>query len=491
MKKQHIIIVWCLALIIGFGGAYGGVKLASDNGKNATEMEKDNDAASAIADKDTNGKEPEDMDKIVQAFHLIQDNYLEGADDDQLIDGAIKGMVGSLDDPFSEYMDADSQGELDQSIESSFEGIGAEVSMVDDQVTIISPIKDSPAEKEGLRPDDQIKRIDGDSTSDLDLNEAVDKIRGKKGSEVDIEVERAGSSDVLDFTLTRDEIPVETVNADTKDVDGKKTGVLEITSFAENTAKEFKTELEDLEDDGIEGLIIDVRGNPGGLLDSVQDLLSELVPKDTPYMQIEDPDGNKEPFYSNLKEKKDYPIDVLTDEGSASASEILAVALKEMGYDTVGQTSFGKGTVQNAVPMDDSDDTIKLTSFKWLSPDGEWIHEEGVEPTIEAEQPDYYYANPVQMDDETFSTDDADEKIENLQIMLDGLGYDPGRTDGYFSEKTEGAVKAFQEEQDDLEVDGVVDDETAGMLETNVTENVRDKKDDNQMEKALDSIYEQ
>lgn len=495
MKKQHIIIVICFVLIVGFAGVYTGVKIApsdnADNEKDSSKMAKDDDSASAAAnnDSDEDEKEPEDMDKVEQAFHLIQENYLEGAEDEQLIEGAIKGMVSSLDDPYSEYMDADSMGELDQSIESSFEGIGAEVSMVGGNVTIISPIKDSPAEKEGLRPNDQIKSIDGDSTSDLELNEAVDKIRGEKGSEVEIEIERPGSSDPIPVTLTRDEIPVETVYSEMKEEGGKKTGVLEITSFAEETADEFETELEKLEDDGMDGLVIDVRGNPGGLLDAVDDMLGLLVPKDTPFLQIEDPDGDKEPFYSDLEEKKDYPIDVLIDEGSASASEILAVALKEIGYDTVGKETFGKGTVQNAVPIDEEGDTIKLTSFKWLSPEGEWIHEEGVEPTIEAEQPEYYYTNPVQLDDEEFSVDDASEKIENVQTMLDGLGFDLDRTDGYFSEKTENAVKEFQKDQEDLDATGVIDEETAGMIESTVAEKVRDKKDDKQMEKALESLY--
>src|SRR5699024_6338500 len=145
--------------------------------------------------------------------------------------------------------------------------------------------------------------------------------------------------------------------------------------------------------------------------------LNLFVPKDMPYLQIEDPDGKKEPFYSNLDEKKDYPISILIDEGSASASEILAIALKEMGYDTVGEKSFGKGTVQNAIVIDDEGDTIKLTYYKWLSPNGEWVHDKGIEPTIEVKQPDYYYTNPVQIE-EDFSVDSVGDDIKNIQIML-------------------------------------------------------------------------
>ncbi|HLQ72452.1 MAG TPA: S41 family peptidase, partial [Bacillota bacterium] len=268
----------------------------------------------------------------------------------------------------------------------------------------------------------------------------------------------------------------------------KKTGILEITSFAENTANEFETELKKLEDDGMEGLVIDVRGNPGGLLTAVEEILMLFVPKDTPYLQIEDPDGNKEPFYSNLDEKKDYPISVLIDEGSASASEILAVALKEIGYDTVGEKSFGKGTVQNAIEIDDEGDTIKLTYYKWLSPNGEWIHDKGVEPTIEQKQPAYYYTNPVEIDEE-LTVDNASDEIENIQIMLKGLGFDPGRTDGYFNEDTEKAVKAFQEEQEELEATGVIDKKTSAAIEAKIVDHIRDGNDDKQLEKALETLY--
>src|SRR5699024_9385138 len=186
--------------------------------------------------------------------------------------------------------------------------------------------------------------------------------------------------------IVRDTIPIETVYSSIETIDNKKTGVIEITSFSETTADDFNTELSKLEKDEIEGLIIDVRGNPGGLLDSVEEILAHFVPEDIPYIQIEDQQGKKTPYHSNLAEKKDYPISVIIDEGSASASEILAVALKEIGYDIIGAPSFGKGTVQQAVPLGDGS-TIKLTFYKWLSPEGNWINEVGVEPTVEQKQP--------------------------------------------------------------------------------------------------------
>ncbi|MBY7144107.1 peptidoglycan-binding protein [Virgibacillus sp. NKC19-3] len=485
LKKSHIIILLVAALVLGFGGGYAGVKYAQAD---SAESEKQEiaEVLQGAAGGESGESQSDDMQKVDQAFNLIQQNYLEDVEDQQLIEGAIEGMLATLEDPHSSYMDVEMMEQFNEQIESSFEGIGAEVSMVNDIVTIVSPIKDSPAEEAGLRANDQVLSVDGENLDGLNLNEAVAHIRGEKGSEVVLEIQRSGS-DPFEVTLVRDEIPVETVYNDIETVDGKKTGVLEVTNFSENTATEFNEQLEMLEDEGIEGLVIDVRGNPGGLLDVVEEMASLFVPEDTPYLQIEDNNGEVTPYYSQLEETKEYPISVVVDEGSASASEILAVAMKEMGYDVVGQPSFGKGTVQQAVPMGDGS-TIKLTTDKWLSPNGEWINETGVEPTIDVSQPDYFYTNPVQVE-EPFTYDQTDEKIGNIQVMLTGLGYDTGRTDGYFNEETEEAVTEFQTDND-LEATGEVDEETAGMIETIVVENIRNGEDDQQLEEALNKLYE-
>ncbi len=161
---------------------------------------------------------------------------------------------------------------------------------------------------------------------------------------------------------------------------------------------DFKKELKTLEKQDIEGLIIDVRGNPGGLLSSVEEILQELVTNEKPYVQIEQRNGEKMRYFSELKTNKDYPIAVLIDKGSASASEILAGALKEAeNYALIGEKTFGKGTVQQAVPMGDGSN-IKLTLFKWLTPDGNWIHKKGIEPSIAVNQPDIYRTHPLNLE---------------------------------------------------------------------------------------------
>lgn len=476
-RKKNIFILLIVVLAVGFFGAALGTKVFQSDEANTVN--------SSISDAESSEG---NSDKVERVQEIIQENYIEEVDDDELTEGAIKGMLETLDDPYSSYMSGEEMEDFNEEISSSFQGIGAEVSMQEDKVTVIAPIKDSPAEKAGIRPNDQILKVDDEALEGMDLNEAVSHIRGEKGSEVELLVERKGVSDPFTVTLTRDDIPVETVETDIEEVDGKETGILEINSFAETTAEETEEALEELEDKDIEGLVLDVRGNPGGLLDAAEDIMDLFVPDDLPYVQIEDREGDKDKFYSSLKEKKEYPINILIDEGSASASEILAVALKENGYDTVGETSFGKGTVQQTVPIDQEEgDTLKLTNFKWLSPEGNWIHEDGVEPTEEQDQPDYYTVNPLQVED-TLTVDHTGEQIETAQIMLTGLGFEVDRKDGYFDENTVDAVQDFQKEYD-LEVTGEIDKETAGKLETEIIETIRDGDDDKQLEKALDVLY--
>ena len=489
LNKIHIVRILVGALLLGLIGAYAGVSIATPDQAEQNVADNSNKEKNQTnqQDDEQNTQVPAEWQKVAQAYNIIKENYLEGAEEQQLIAGAIEGMLATLGDPYSTYMDLETMESFNEQIEASFEGIGAEVSMVNGLVTIVAPIKDSPAEKVGLRPNDQVLEVDGETLEGLNLNEAVALIRGEKGSEVVLTILRAGTAEPFEVSITRDTIPIETVYSEMKTQEGKKTGVIEITNFAETTSKDFNTQLKALEDEGMEGLVIDVRGNPGGLLNSVEEILMNFIPKDKPYIQIEDQKGNKQPYFTKLKEKKDYPITVLVDEGSASASEILAVAMKEVGYEVVGHTTFGKGTVQQAVPLGDGS-TIKLTFFKWLSPEGNWVHDDGVEPTVAIDQPKYFYTNPVQIE-EPLEYDNTGTNVENIQLMLEGLGYTIDRTDGYFDKVTEEAVKAFQD-ANDLEVTGKVDQDTVGMLEAKLIEKIRSGEDDLQMDRALEVVYQ-
>ncbi|WP_077624797.1 S41 family peptidase [Sediminibacillus massiliensis] len=498
LKKSYIAVLLVAALLLGAVGAYAGIQLAKpeDNGNTASEQqtgEQPTDSFAGMSEEEQkqfleNMQGTEEMAKVTKAYNLIQESYLQEVDENQLIEGAIQGMLETLEDPYSVYMDKETVEEFNHSIESSFEGIGAEVSMVDGKVTIIAPIKDSPAEAAGLKPNDQILKVDDESVEGLDLYEAVSKIRGEQGSKVTLQVSRPGVTDPLTVELVRDDIPLETVYSEMKTVNDKKVGLIEITSFAEGTADRFNEELDKLENDGMEGLVIDVRGNPGGLFTAVEDILKNFIPKDKPYVQVEDRNGEKSRYFSEIEETKDYPISILIDEGSASASEILAGAMKEAGNaDIVGTQSFGKGTVQQAIPMGDGS-TIKMTLFKWLTPDGNWIHEKGVAPTIEVKQPDYFYTNPIQLE-EPLELHQDNDKVKNAQLMLTGLGYEPGNQEGQFDEQTQSAVESYQRDND-LGVTGKIDEQTAEKLQADIVEKIRSGKNDKQEQAAIDSLFE-
>ena len=402
---------------------------------------------------------------------------------DQLIEGAIQGMVATLKDPYSVYMDKETAKQFSETLDSSFEGIGTEIGMENGKVIIVSPYKDSPAEKAGLKPKDQIIKVDGESVEGLDLYDTRLKIRGEKGTKVKLEVKRAGISNPISFTIVRSEIPLDTVFSSIKKEAGKSIGYMELTSFSENTAKDFIEQLNKLESEGIEGLVIDVRGNPGGLLSSVQGILGELVTKDEPFMKIAQRNGDTQAFYTDLKEAKQYPIAVLTDGGSASASEILAGALQEAGeYPLIGETTFGKGTVQQAVEMGDGSN-IKLTLYKWLTPKGNWIHQKGIQPTLQVQQPAFFNVHPLTVE-KTLERDMNAEQIQYAQTMLKGLGFETGREDGYYDDRTELAVKAFQRVEG-LEVTGKLDRKTAQQLEMRILEEIKDDKNDVQLLTAI------
>lgn len=479
-KRIDLIIYLLIMFFVGVLGAFVGLKLLEPKLVAKYESNSTTQINPPKFEIDPN------LQNVLKSYDLILKHYIEEVDEEELLEGAIEGMLATLEDPYSSYLNAEANEKFQEQIEASFQGIGAEVSMVDGNVTIVSPIKDSPAEKSGLRPNDIILAVDDEKVDGYNLNEVVAKIRGEKGSEVVLLVQRGSTSEPFELPITRDDIPIETVYFKMEEAEGKKTGIIEITSFSQRTSEEFMEALEELESAEMDGLVIDVRGNPGGLLDSVGDILNEFIPKDTPYVQKEDRDGNRTSDYSKLDEKKAYPINVIIDEGSASASEILAVAMKDIGYDVIGTTSFGKGTVQQAVPLDDGG-MIKLTFFKWLSPNGTWINEIGVEPTIEQELPEFFYVSPVKIE-ESLAFDQWDEKIKNIQVMLTGLEFATNRVDGYFDQTTEEAVKQFQTKHD-LPVDGEVNQETYSKIEGEVIALVRSGEQDLQLQKALETLY--
>ncbi|MFD0050220.1 S41 family peptidase [Actinomycetes bacterium NPDC127524] len=483
-KKWALPLAIAVSLSAGAGGGY----LASSKFGN----QQDYSGTNGINTNETRNRpgfeKTEEWTKLEQAYELIQSQYVEKVGNKQLIEGAITGMLSSLKDPYSVYMDKETAKQFNEALDSTFEGIGTEIGMEDGHIVIVSPYKDSPAEKAGLKPKDQLLKVDGKSVEDLDLYKTRLLIRGKKGTSVSLEIKRAGISRPLTMDIVRDEIPLETVFSSIKKVHGEKIGYIELSSFSEHTSEDFKKQLGAMEKKKIDGLVIDVRGNPGGLLTSVESILGEFIPKDKAYLQIEQRDGETQSYYTKLKEEKNYPIAVLTDKGSASAAEILAGAMEEAGgYALIGEKTFGKGTVQQPVPMGDGSN-IKLTLFKWLTPEGHWIHKKGIEPTIEVHQPQYFNSQPLNIE-QPLKLDSNDEQVGHAQRILRGLGFEPGREDGYFDEKTEIAVKAFQQHEG-IKVTGELDKKTASHMEAGIIEKIKNENNDIQLQTALKYVAE-
>lgn len=431
---------------------------------------------------------PEEFRKLYEAFSAIKKEYIENVSTEQLVEGAIGGMVGSLQDPYSDYMDPKTAEDFTSTLHSTFQGIGTEVTMQNGRITIVSPFKGSPAEKAGLKPNDQIISVNGESLEGLDLHQAVTKIRGPKGTKAVLQIVRQGVAEPLTIVCIRDDIPIETVNSEIMEKNGVKVGVIALTQFSTETAKHFKDQLAELEKKGIGGLVIDVRGNPGGYLLAVKEIGEILVPNHGMIVKIEYGNGGKqrEEYRSKTEAAKPYPITVLINGGSASASEILAGAMRDSGnYKLVGEKSFGKGTVQSTMEMEDKSQ-LKLTIAKWLTPNGDWVHEKGITPDYEVKQPAYFNATQLPADKD-LALDMTGADVKNLQLILTGLNLSPGREDGYFDQKTEEKIKQFQASKK-LPVSGKVDAATRAALEDALRETMRKPENDLQLQKALDVV---
>lgn len=427
------------------------------------------------------------LDKLKRAYALIHSSYIRPYDEQKLVDGAIQGMFEALGDPHSSYMDKKTAQLLKESLQSSFTGIGATTMMKDGYVTIVAPLKGSPAEKAGVKSGDRIILVNNKKLKGLVLEEAVSLMRGPKGTKANLEIMRPGVTEVVKIAVVRDEIPLESVSAK---LESGKIGVVKISRFAEETAKDFSKELKKLENQGMRGLIIDVRGNPGGILQTAQEMLNQLVPSKKTIFMVEFKDGSKPKTLSTGKDGKKYPIYVLIDKGSASASEILAASLREStGSKLFGERSYGKGTVQQTHNLPDGSN-VKLTMAKWLTPKGIWIDQhggtKGIEPDVAVKQADFFNLIPPQVT-KTIKKDANVPAVKLAQLLLDALGYTPGRFDGYFDSKTEMAFKAFQSAQK-IKVTGELDVITSEKMQAAVMQMRNDPKNDVQLQVALQAI---
>ncbi len=326
----------------------------------------------------------EDLQRFTDVYMRIKRNYVEEVDDKELLDNAIQGMLTGLDE-HSTYLDEDDFRDMEAGTSGEFGGLGIEVGMEDGFVKVIAPIDDTPADRAGIEAGDLIVRLDGESVRGMDLSDAVSRMRGEEGTDITLTVVREGEDQPLEITITRDVIQVESVRSEILE-DGY--GYVRVSNFQTRTAQDLVSAIEEMKDkNGLRGLILDLRNNPGGILNGAVGVSDAFL------------DGGRIVYTEGRLDEAqvDYdaspgdvldgvPMVVLVNRGSASASEIVAGALQDHGRAIVmGQNSFGKGSVQTILPLTEQTG-IKLTTARYFTPDGRSIQDEGIEPDIRLDE---------------------------------------------------------------------------------------------------------
>jgi carboxyl-terminal processing protease len=396
--KSSILRVFLLVIISGLLGYYIGVNKVSFAWKNFQPH------------VEVSSKEPPpnvskiDMTMFWQVMQKLETSYYDkpAITGQKLLNGAIAGMVNSLEDPYTVYLPPAQNTEFKQGLAGKFEGIGAELGMNGKQIIVVAPLDGSPAQKAGIRPGDAIMKVNDQVTFGWTLNQAIEKIRGPKGTTVKLSIIHKNEQKLQDVNIVRDTIQVKSVNNWTKKINeideinkkpfsqaqqDTKVAYIRLSQFGDNTNQEWlnmvnKLALEIQQDKSIKGLVLDLRNNPGGYLTDAVFIASDFIPNGTIVMQE---DAEKERVELPVARKGlllDLPVVVLLNKGSASASEIVAGALRDYNRaKLIGDTSFGKGTIQQAEDLGGGAG-LHVTVAKWLTPKGAWVHQKGLEPDI-------------------------------------------------------------------------------------------------------------
>ena len=337
------------------------------------------------------------FDSLYETYDTIMSEYYKDVDSDKLIEGAINGMLESLDDEHTMYFDKKSKEEFDSELSGNYYGIGAQIQLTSDETIKITKVfDDSPAKKAGLKEEDVFVSVDGTSVKGKNATEVANMLKSDSVKTSTIVVKRNDKE--LTFKVTKENITLFSVSSEMLDNNGKNVGYLSVSIFGQKTYSQFKDALTKLEKQDMDSLIIDLRGNTGGYLSTVTNMLEEFIDKGNVIYQIQSSSGVKQ--YKTVKASdKKYKIVVLIDGGSASASEIMSAAMKEVyGAILVGQTTYGKGTVQTTKDLSNGS-MIKYTIEKWLTPSGKNIDKEGIKPDYEVELGDSYKNNPTKEND--------------------------------------------------------------------------------------------
>jgi len=366
MKKK---IFWLVILIIGFS------LLGADVEKSA-----------ARKNEESFYKELELFTNVVS---IIKNNYVSEVKAKPLIYGALRGMLSSLD-PYSQFMNPDFHKEIQIETEGKFGGLGIVITIKETFLTVVSPLEGTPADRAGIKPGDKIVKIDDELIRGITIMDAAKKLRGKKGTSVKLEIVREKSPRTLKFTIVRDIIKIKSIK-NAHFIPDTKIGYIRIVEFQKRTANDLRTSLQKLEKEGLKGLILDLRNNPGGLLDSAIDVADEFIKENklVVYTEGRSP-KEKRNYYSKRAPilPGEVPLVILINKGSASASEIVVGAVQDWERGTIlGTTSFGKGSVQNVIPLPDGS-ALKLTIAKYYTPKGVCIEGKGIKPDIIVELPE-------------------------------------------------------------------------------------------------------
>ncbi len=360
MFKHKTVFIWLLIVTVTFTGVFLNRNLLEN----------------------VNAGENEHYQRIktfAETLSLVKKNYVEEVDEKDLVYGAIKGMLNSLD-PHSSFMAPEHFKEMQIDTKGEFGGLGIQIGIKDKILTIISPIDDTPAFNAGVKAGDKIIKIDGESTKDITIHEAVTKLRGPKGTSVTITIVREGLEKTLDIEIVRDIIKLKSVKH--KIID-ETIGYIKLTQFQEKTAEDLRNALEEIDKKNINSLILDLRNNPGGLLKGAVDVSSLFLPSQKLVVYIKGRSGEKTEFKTKMGNRHfDYPMIVLVNQGSASASEIVAGAMQDWEKAIVlGTQTFGKGSVQTVIPLSDGS-ALRLTTARYYTPKDRSIQTTGITPDI-------------------------------------------------------------------------------------------------------------
>ena len=343
----------------------------------------------------SNDTTPE-LQKFIEEYNYIIENYYGQTTEKELLESALKGMLDSLDDPYSSYLDENESSSFNTTLNGSYEGIGVEITNDQNMNIVVTQVfKDTPAERAGIKPNDLIVSMNNKQITSTTTTDFVAMVKEVETASFTLGLKRGEEN--LTVTVSREHVTLSSVSSEIINKSNKKIGYINISIFAANTDTQFKETLEQLEKDEIDSLIIDLRGNSGGHLTSVENMISEFLDEEHIIYQMESK-TKKAVYYSKGKETKTYPIVLLVDGSSASASEMMAAALSESyGATIVGTTTYGKGTVQEL--QDNNDNQYKLTTKRWLTPKGNWIHGIGIKPDYEVKLDESYYKEPIKQND--------------------------------------------------------------------------------------------